>query len=280
MAHKARRMGSLVVEVETLKGQSDLSSHPTRKDAGNDDHSEVIITMEHNEVEQPWVMDEEQDSDVSSSSTPNFKTGRHSKTEEMEIVELVKIEAKQQMIKPRNRRGPSMQLLADTRISEWPNNDNLCLVDYHNWTLKQWVSALRAEIVRISCNTVILYLEKTHEYEDVLPLKNALHSICKTIWQHKAGARIFICNILPQVTSSPLRRSMESNFTLLQAVRSVNRALSKVHYLSVYEHFFSSGRIIRPTHQFFQENGQLTRYGCLIFRECLFREAGLKTYWF
>ena len=74
---------------------------------------------------------------------------------------------------------------------------------------------------------------------------------------------------------------MESNFILLQAVRSINRALKKVHFMSLYEHFVSKrGKIIKPMHKYFQEDGQLTQLGCMTVRECILWEAGLKTYWF
>ena len=131
---------------------------------------------------------------------------------------------------------------------------------------------------------MVLYLEKSQEYEEVTPIKNALHTICKTIRQHNNTARIFVANLLPRVSSSPIHRPLaEANFTLLQATRSVNRAIGKVHYLSIYEHFVSSktGRIIKPTHHYFREdNIQLSGYGCIVFRECLLRETGLKSYWF
>ena len=171
------------------------------------------------------------------------------------------------------RRKPSLQLLVDSRIREWPHKDNVCLVDYYpEWKFKDWIAALCAEMVCITCDTVVLYLEKSEEIQEVPPLKNAL--------QHKPGERIFISNMLTKVSSSPLRRSVDSGFTLLQAIRSVNRVLHRVHYLSIFEHFFSKGRIIKPTHQFFREDGHLTTYGCLIFRECILGESGLKPYWF
>ena len=68
----------------------------------------------------------------------------------------------------------------------------------------------------------------------------------------------------------------------LQAIRSTNRVIKKVFYLSVFEHFTSSkrNRIITPTYKYFQEDQQLTRLGCLTIRECMLREAGMKQYWF
>ena len=159
----------------------------------------------------------------------------------------------------------------------------VCIVDYQpNWNFKAWLSALRAESIRIKCNTVVMYFERSQEY-DVPPLKNALQAICKTVRQHNPGVRIFISNLLPRISSSPVRKPLgEANYILLQAVRSINRVMGKVHFLSLREHFISkSGRVIRPTCQFFREdNEQLSSYGCMVFRECLLRETGLKSYWF
>ena len=133
----------------------------------------------------------------------------------------------------------------------------------------------------MKCNTVVIYFEMVQEFKEVPPLKNNLHTVCKIIHQHNKSARIFVANLLAKLSGSPLGRPMsEINFTLLQAVRSVNRAIGKVHYLSIYEHFISKGgRVIKPTHQIFS-GAQLSEFGCMIFRECLMCEAGLKTYWF
>ena len=153
-------------------------------------------------------------------------------------------------------------------------------MDYHlGWGFNTWIAALRAETIRVKCNTVVIYLDKFQDYENVLPIKNALHTMCKTINQHQPGIRIFVANLLPAVTTSPVSRNLaQANFTLLQAVRSVNRAMGKVHFLSINEHFVSSsGSIIWPVHQYFmQDNIQLTKYGCMVFRECLLGKQELK----
>ena len=91
---------------------------------------------------------------------------------------------------------------------------------------------------------------------------------------------MFIANVLLKPSSSlgnQIRTRLESDFVLLQAVRGTNRA-QKIHYLSIFEHFMStkSGRIIKPTHKYFQEDGELTKLGCMVFHERIFRETGLK----
>ena len=163
--------------------------------------------------------------------------------------------------------------------------DRVCKIDYRaGWSLQQWLTALRAETVRVEehIGTVVLYLEKSLTFEDVPPLKNGLQAIFKVIRQHNRNCRIFISNLLSMPSNSPIGKPrVQSNFILLQAVRSINRILRKVHFLTVYEHFVShKGKILRPTHHYFQENGQLTPLGCMVLRECFLREAGHKTYWF
>ena len=182
------------------------------------------------------------------------------------------------------RHTPSVHILADSRLQNWPVKDKFRTIDYHpGWNFKTWIAVLRAETIRIKTNTVVIYLERCQEYEDVPPIKNSLHTMCKTIRQHQQGAKIFVANFLPRVTSSPISRPLgESSFILLQAVRSVNRAMGKINFMSIYEHFISkSGKVIRPTHKYFmQDNVQLTPLGCMVFRECMIHEAGLKGYWF
>ena len=265
-----------------LEGEAGCSK--TMPSVTVDPEEGVIITMAQDD-EQIWNSAEDSDSsEVSSSSTPDFKRGKHSSVSLVQVMEALRADSKTKVHNKGRARGPSLQVLADARLSQWPRNDKICLVEYHqDWKFKQWLVALRAETVRITCNTVILYFEQTQEMgmEEVPRLKNALQAICRTIRQHKKDTRIFVANLLPQIGVSPLRRAIDSKFALLQAVRSVNRAIKKVHFLSVFEHFTSKkGKVIKPTHHYFQENNQLTQYGCLIFHECLMRESGIKGYWF
>ena len=218
---------------------------------------------------------------VSSSDTPDYKRGKH------DIVSLDQV--KRELIQDyRQARqacchiSPTVEILADSRLSRWSKVDRLCKIEYKQVELKRWIADLWAEVVRIQCNTVVLYLEQTTRYKDVPPL-NKLLALCKVIRQHNSSARIFVSNLLPQPATSPLTRAhMEADFMLVQAIRGVNRLLKKVHYLSLFEHFVSrkKGKIIHPTFKYFQEDGNLTTLGCLVFCECVFRECGLKKYWF
>ena len=178
----------------------------------------------------------------------------------------------------------SVFVMADAQFASWPR-DNICWLEYHpGWSIRKWVDAIRSGSVLIpQCYTVIMYLEDTQKWEDVPPVKNALQSLCKTVRNYSNGwdPRIFIANHLPQISSSPLKNRVDrSNFILQQATRSIGRTLGRIFELSLYEHFVSQkGKLVRPTSQYFSTD-QLTYLGCLTVRECMFREAGMKTYWF
>ena len=196
-------------------------------------------------------------------------------------IEQIKLDSKQ--IHSATKRPASVHILADAQMEFWPQNDNICIMDFRpGWSLKWWTASLRAESIRIQCHSVILYFEMAQNME-VQPLKNTLQALCQVIRQHSRGARIYVANLLPRVHASPVARPLsETNFVILQVARGVNRALSKIYFLSTFEHFVSKrgNRIIKPTHKYFGETGELTGFGCLILRECFLREAGLKPYWF
>ena len=49
----------------------------------------------------------------------------------------------------------------------------------------------------------------------------------------------------------------------------------------MYEYFVSrKGKVIQPTGSYFVDNGRLTELGCMLFREVVMRESGIKSYWF
>ena len=199
----------------------------------------IIITMNYSEGSEDMAWDSELDGTASTTSTPAYKRGIHDSMDEVtrQAVKAIQKEASQFVLNG-SARGPSVQVLADSKIMQWPR-DSICVVNCHqDWDITKWLPSICAEIIRIQCNTVVLYFEKTQNYGDVPRLKNHLQAICKAIRQHQKGCCIFISNILPKASTSPVRRA-ETNFVLLQAVRSVNRCLGKIHFLSVYEHFVS-----------------------------------------
>lgn len=247
------------------------------------EEEEIVIQMVSQGDE---ALDSDATSNLGDTSTPDFKKGCHEQGEEPSVQQVLQEIREDSCKKQGHAHGkPSLHLLADARISQWPQSDTVCMVDYHPyWDFPSWVAALHAETVRITCNTVVIYFEKVQVYQDVPPIKNPLQAMCKIIEQHNRSVRIFVANLLPRVTHSPVDRPLsEVNFVLLQAVKSISRAMGgKVHFLSLYEHFTSKrGSVIAPTYRYFlEDNTSLSKYGCMVMRECILREAGLKTYWF
>ena len=225
----------------------------------------------------------------SDTSTPGYKRGKHTaSTSPLEQKAILELRQGSQLFsvptsyKQRKSRGPSVLILADSQLHNWPARDPRCRLEYRqDWPLKHWAQAIRMGRIQVECHTVILYLESTKCWNDVPPIKNALLSLCKAIRNHSQDPRIFVTNHLPGLSGSPVRIPVViSNYTLQQATRSVCRAMGKVFELSMYEHFMSSaGKVIKPAQKYLGSDG-LTPHGCLIFRECLLREAGLKGYWF
>ena len=236
----------------------------------------VVIFMETPEEELIW--DSEQDGDTSVTSTPDCKCGRHltgrlpdcdtspilpqqqdgystGSLHDLAVLELV--QEGEAFLLGDKVQPLSAHLLVDSMVKHWPMGDHVISVEFRpGWDLKQWLSALRAEVIRITCGTVILYLEKTQDYSEVAPLKNNLQAVCKVIRQHNRNTRIFIVNMLPKPSHSPVSKGrLQTDFVLLQAIRSLNRSMGKIHYLSIFEHFISKkGHIIRLTHKYYQES--------------------------
>ena len=228
-------------------GTSAQPEEPQQKEGKSDEdpglltvtHGEVIINMIHT-GQDAWDSDA---SSTSTTSTPDYKRGRHQE-------DPLTQRAVQELLQPDTQipvnvsgtavcRPLSLHLLADSRLANWPKKDNVCIMDYHaGWSFQEWIAALRAEVIRVKSNTVVIYFEKTQDYQDVIPVKNSLHTICKVIRQHNHAIHIFIANFLPKASTSPLRKGEPentANFILLQAVRSINSAINITHPPTLWE---------------------------------------------
>ena len=258
LTSRAMNTGGMPARLElTTPGAGAKSNHPQVKQGYViQDNGGLLINMAQGDQDLVW--DSDLDSNGSTTSTPSYKRGRHDSVTSHDAVMALQREASKFVWN--STVTPSIQVLADSRLSHWPA-DRSCIIEYKLWDFKKWLSAIRAEIICIQCNTVVLYMEKTQMFTEVTPLKNGMQAICRAIRQHNRSTRIFISNILPKSSISPIKR-VESNFILLQAVRSVNRCIGKVHYLSMYEHFISrKGRLITPTHKYLDLDEELTTLG-------------------
>ena len=188
-------------------------------------------------------------------------------------------------VKNRQIRDPSMLILADAMLKNWPKNNRIYQVEIRSqWDIRRWIQAIKTGEIIISVHTILMYLETTRQWSDVPPMKNSIHSLCKAIRNHSStdDPRMFVATLLPKITGSPLWTPIcNSNFTQQQAVRSVGRAMGKVFELSIHEHFIlHNGKVIRPVYRYFAGDGSLSALGCMVFWECALREADMKTYWF
>ena len=231
--------------------------------------------------------DLDSDQDSVSTETPAYKRGRHDQIMDEQALAAIRKEGMHYSVKKWLRKPrKDIVFIADSQVKDWPFNDRLCTLFYHqDRPIRHWASDLRMGFLDVqSATTIILYLEGLCNWEDPPPIKNCLQRLVSSLRLQQPECRVFVCNILPRVGGSPLQRSTNLemfNFSLNQAIRSICRAEGKVFLLSVYEHFVSKrNKVLSPTYKYFAGDGQLTRLGCLTLRECIFREAGLKTYWF
>ena len=273
------------------------SSTPDCLNTGSDQvESDAGIIIQMDGQDSLW--DSEVDGHDSDTSTPAYKRGQHHVEQsrqpnvqgisDLEVIKIIQEEGMgfsvPDWIKTR-KISPSILLLADSQVKYWPGNDAVCKVQYHqDWPISRWTQAIRLGLIKIECTTVVVYLEAVRRWSDVPPIKNSLNTLCRNIRNHGNTPWIFIANLLPAVNSSPLKdplRTSNFNYTLQQAIRSVGRSMGRVFKLSLNEHFVSKkGRVIQPVGEYFVQSGVLTHHGCLVMRECIMRESGVKSYWF
>ena len=276
----------------------DTHSGPVHSSSSCDSHSseeaEWVISLTHGEGStSPWHTEADTET-----STPPYKRGRHQLeshrdedvgTErlltEMALIALARGSPTLRVPKWMAKLGPpSMLILANARLQRWPLNDPKCVLRLkEQWCLAQWNQAIRTRIIDVEpYPKILIYFKLVGNIEVPDPLKNSLEAVCRSVRSQNKECLIYICNLLPHLGAAPILDPSvkQTNESLLQAVTSINRKMTRVHYLSIHEHFASSSGLISPSHRYFCADGHLTRLGCLTFRECLFREAGMKTYWF
>ena len=204
--------------------------------SGSSDH-EVVIEFTHSDCcdDSPWQT--EDDSFVSSTSTPEFKRGIHKQhgnndTEEQNrhIVKQICQEGLEHAIphwiarRQARRNRPSVLILTDGLLQHWSAKDRVCEVIHHQgWPIRRWSQAIHSGQIVINHRNVVCYLEATCNWNDIPPLKNCLHGLGKAIRScADDNPRIFVSNLLNPARNSPVwKPNVVTNFTLQQATRSV-----------------------------------------------------------
>ena len=211
----------------------------------------------------------------------------HKEITDMQAIQAIKTEGiKQHKIEKKPDRGPSMLIIANAQLKHWPRGDNICDIVFRDgWPISRWNQMIKTGEIKLAHRTIILYLEATRRWNDVPPIKNSLQALCKAIkmYSEVESPRIFVSNHVPRLSVSPMELGVKvTNFTQRQVISSVGRALGHVYELSMYEHLVSKRkeRVISSAHKYFTQEGVLSELGCMVFRECTFRESGIKGYWF
>ena len=158
-----------------------------------------------------------------------------------------------------------------------------CHPEYDMW---KWNSVIRSQHINVApFFNVVLCLQKLQEVEGKIPVKNNVQALYRSIRSVNLGCRIFVSNLPPNPHGgSPVlkRRAAQFNTELRETVNELSLQMPKLHYLSMYEHWTDSedGSVLSPVQKYYSGEGTFTKLGCLMFREFMFREMGVKTYWF
>ena len=205
------------------------SSTPSYAGGGSSHHRslepehETIIKFTYHDQDK-WETDQKSDS-----STPDFKRGKHapehstnSETRRNRNQTIVELDAEQALtwaavkeildgglhfsapewIRNRKTRAPSILVLADAQLDNWPARDRICTITLRKWPIRRWTQAIKSGEILIQSHTVVLYLEGTKVWNNVPPIKNILQGLCKAIRNHSGEPRIFIANHIPQMAGS------------------------------------------------------------------------------
>ena len=177
----------------------------------------------------------------------------------------------------RRRRPPSVHMIANHHLEEWPIGDIQCKLSYfQHLLLSQWGEKLRSQLP-LKAHTVVLYLQKLRHMEHVTLLKNRLSQICRAI-RAAAQCHIFVCDTLPSELAIDNQLVQQYKKELFTAVQHINRQLERDFYLSMHVHFWSNNLPIEPWSKYFKCSGELTAPGCFTFRGCMVCKVGITNY--
>ena len=178
----SHRLGQVHQEIPTPRGKQAARSpsqdntattshhHGTTPSIDGEDEPGIIINIIQSE-DRAWDSevdgnqdDSDQESERSSTSTPDYKRGNHSQQQLLRAATL-QVQQEGKEFKLNRRCQPAVLLLSDTRMSQWPR-DSFCQIEHHpGWNLDKWLAMLRAEAIRVCCNTVVIYFEKAQGYQ-------------------------------------------------------------------------------------------------------------------
>ena len=80
------------------------------------------------------------------------------------------------------RREPSVHILADAHLQNWPIGDTLCRISYfQHLSTSQWIEKLKRKTITIRTRITVLYMQKFRNLIHPTPLKNRLAQVCRAV---------------------------------------------------------------------------------------------------
>ena len=178
----------------------------------------------------------------------------------------------------------SSLLLSDGTLVNWPEYDGRCVLAFKpGFTVDHWIKEIRSGDICVQYQNIMIFLERFRTLEIAAHLKNGVFSVCRAIRAKNTNCRIYIISAIPSVGPEAVLgyKVKVFNRLLLSQVTNINKKMRQVFYIDMEGHFITDGgQKLFPMKQYYNLDGTLTKMGCLLFRDCMFREAGLKRYWF
>ena len=171
----------------------------------------------------------------------------------------------------------TVQIIGDEFLMNWFLKDKRCRIIIHRFAhVNQWAMAIRNQQIRVQLPITVIALKCLKQYECLEPLKNAVAGLCRAIRSMGDGStgRIFVAANIPDPWVAPVlgQRTTEHNKLLLRAVTGINIKLKRVFFCDMASHFLTSrrGKHIKPTSDYFETKGELTKTGCFVYHSCMF----------
>ena len=184
----------------------------------------------------------------------------------------------------RRDRQPSIHLLNDGRLKEWPESDGkVKLTLQPTWVLKDWIKGLQTGDATLEAFNIVVCLDSFRLVPDEIPLKNQIAALCRAIRKVRRDTRIFVCENLPRpYDNSPLGLGARAHNILLKqaAKKIIATKLKRVFPLEMWQHIPQVNEESQAfMFEWFHQDNTLNKQGCAAFRQAMFKELGLVPYY-
>ena len=135
-------------------------------------------------------------------------------------------------------RPPSMQLVCDAQMEQWPRRDNKVRVMFkRDWNVMKITEAVRTQEIGLRFGITVFHLTRVREIQSLEPLRNRLAALCRAVKVEQPQGRIFFCNLLPNPHARKVMPPRDKDFNRLleEAVNGINSRLGRVFYINMWE---------------------------------------------